>query len=155
MFLDIHGDEELPFNFLAGSQGIPSWSRRLEYLLQEFGESYAASSRYMQVGYGYDNDDPGDANLAIGCDQMAERFSCLSATMEMPYKDVAAEFDAEFGWSADKCVELGASTLDAIHKVMPILREDLTERIAKQGDAAPWVKPSYKCPEWKEIPSWC
>lgn len=32
-FLDVHGNEALPFNFLAGSEGIPLWGRRLEALL--------------------------------------------------------------------------------------------------------------------------
>ena len=32
MFLDVHGDEELPHIFLAGTQGIPGWSDRLEQL---------------------------------------------------------------------------------------------------------------------------
>jgi hypothetical protein len=30
-------------------QGIPGWSRRLEFLLEEFGEAYAAASPDMQV----------------------------------------------------------------------------------------------------------
>ena len=29
-FADIHGDEELPYNFISGTEGIPSWSPRLE-----------------------------------------------------------------------------------------------------------------------------
>ena len=29
-FADIHGDEELPYNFISGSEGIPKWSPRLE-----------------------------------------------------------------------------------------------------------------------------
>jgi hypothetical protein len=74
--------------------------------------------------------------------------------MEMPYKDVAAAHDAEVGWSAGRSVALGASTLDAVQRVLPHLRVDLTEAIAKQGDAAPWVKPGYVCPQWDEIPSW-
>ena len=109
----------------------------------------------VQVGWGYDNDAPGEANLAIGCDQMAHRFSCLAATLEMPYKDVAAAFDPEFGWSPEKCKSLGGSTLGAIQEVVPILRGDLGELIAEQGEPAPWVKPGYACPPWEEIPSWC
>ena len=30
--LDVHGNEALPFNFLAGSEGMPVWGRRLEAL---------------------------------------------------------------------------------------------------------------------------
>ena len=31
-FLNVHGDEALPFNFLAGSEGMLVWGRRLEAL---------------------------------------------------------------------------------------------------------------------------
>ena len=27
---DCHGDEELPYNFVNGTEGIPSWDDRLE-----------------------------------------------------------------------------------------------------------------------------
>ena len=27
---DCHGDEELPYNFVNGTEGIPSWDKRLE-----------------------------------------------------------------------------------------------------------------------------
>jgi len=32
VFLDVHGDEALPFNFIAGGEGCPNWSKRLETL---------------------------------------------------------------------------------------------------------------------------
>ncbi len=32
MMLDVHGDEELPYNFISGNEGIPSWNPRLAHL---------------------------------------------------------------------------------------------------------------------------
>ena len=32
MMLDVHGDEELPYNFISGNEGIPSWTPRLSNL---------------------------------------------------------------------------------------------------------------------------
>lgn len=29
MLVDVHGDEELPYCFIAGSEGIPGWSDRM------------------------------------------------------------------------------------------------------------------------------
>ena len=29
MLVDVHGDEELPYCFIAGSEGIPGWSERM------------------------------------------------------------------------------------------------------------------------------
>ena len=47
MFMDIHGDEALPFNFLSGSEGVPKWqdSPRLGLLQDTF------VSALMQVIY--------------------------------------------------------------------------------------------------------
>lgn len=32
LFIDVHGDEALPYNFIAGNEGIPAWSPRLQKL---------------------------------------------------------------------------------------------------------------------------
>jgi hypothetical protein len=32
MLIDVHGDEELPYCFIAGSEGIPGWSERMTLL---------------------------------------------------------------------------------------------------------------------------
>lgn len=32
MLVDVHGDEELPYCFVAGSEGVPGWGERLELL---------------------------------------------------------------------------------------------------------------------------
>lgn len=32
MLVDVHGDEELPYCFIAGSEGIPGWSKRMSMM---------------------------------------------------------------------------------------------------------------------------
>lgn len=32
LFIDVHGDEALPYNFIAGNEGIPAWDDRLQQL---------------------------------------------------------------------------------------------------------------------------
>jgi hypothetical protein len=32
MLVDVHGDEELPYCFIAGSEGIPGWSERMQMM---------------------------------------------------------------------------------------------------------------------------
>jgi hypothetical protein len=34
--LDVHGDEELPYNFISGSEGVPSWTPQRESVQQGF-----------------------------------------------------------------------------------------------------------------------
>lgn len=40
MFVDVHGDETLPYNFLSGSEGLPCWSPRLKGLQDAFAQAY-------------------------------------------------------------------------------------------------------------------
>ena len=65
LFLDIHGDEEIPFNFLAGSEGIPSFNERLRELQNTFSTAFVRASPDFQPKAGYTVDEPGKANLAI------------------------------------------------------------------------------------------
>lgn len=121
--LDVHGDEALPYNFIAGTEGIPSWSDRLASLQDTFKNSYVKSSNgAFQTQYGYPTNAPGKANLTICSNALAERFDCLAMTLEMPFKDDANHPDADFGWSPMRCKQLGASVLSPMLAVMPSLR---------------------------------
>ena len=121
--LDVHGDEALPYNFIAGTEGIPSWTDRLAALQDTFKNAYVKSSNgAFQTQYGYPTNAPGKANLTICSNALAERFDCLAITLEMPFKDDANHPDAEFGWSPARCKQLGASVLSPLLAVMPTLR---------------------------------
>ena len=121
--LDVHGDEALPYNFIAGTEGIPSWSDRLAGLQETFKSSYVKSSNgAFQTQYGYPTNSPGNANMTICSNALAEKFDCLAMTLEMPFKDDANHPDAQFGWSPMRCKQLGASALSPLLAVMPSLR---------------------------------
>eukprot|EP00494_Astrolonche_serrata_P025373 UN25634 len=86
-FLDVHGDEALPVNFLSGGQGIPNWNNKHAWLFQTFAENLVKCSKgTFQTKLGYGNDEALSGNLAIGSNQIGHRFDCLSSTLEMPYK---------------------------------------------------------------------
>lgn len=120
---DVHGDEALPYNFIAGSEGIPKWSDRLSGLLENFKSSYVKSSNgAFQTQFGYPISSAGKANLTICTNALAERFDCLAMTLEMPFKDDANHPDPKHGWSPMRCKQLGASALSPLLAVMPNLR---------------------------------
>ena len=50
---DIHGDEEIEYNFLAGNEGIPAWDNRLRKLQDEFCGAFLHTSPDFQLGNGY------------------------------------------------------------------------------------------------------
>lgn len=139
-FLDIHGDEELPFNFLAGSEGMSVWSQRLESLHGAFLASYERANSDMQAKVSYDPDKPNEGMKHICSNQIAERFDCFAGTLEMPFKEI---HNGEAGWGPSRAKELGASVLDALCYVQPYLRSDgpFWESLPKE-DA--YIKPSSK-----------
>lgn len=120
--LDVHGDEELPYTFIAGPEGIQDYTPRLSALLKGFCGAYQRANPDFQREHGYPVDAPGQANLSMCTNQVAQRFDALAMTLEMPFKDNADAPDPEFGWSPERCARLGASAVDALAAVVERLR---------------------------------
>ncbi|KAK9802712.1 hypothetical protein WJX73_010124 [Symbiochloris irregularis] len=121
-FADIHGDEELPYNFISGCEGIPSWSPKLESLLMTFSEAFKRASPDFQTVHGYGRTPPGRANLKIAGSQIGERFKCLSFTLEMPFKDTIDVPDPAQGWCPERALRFGATFLQPLSEVLQQLR---------------------------------
>lgn len=112
--LDVHGDEALPYNFIAGTHGIPSWNEARNDILEDFKATLQTVNPDFQTDHGYPANAPGKANLAICGNNIGEAFGCLSMTLEMPFKDTADTPLPSTGWSPERSKKLGASTLEAI-----------------------------------------
>ena len=121
-FYDVHGDEALPYVFLAGSQGTPSYNDRLARLRDKFSDVLKLASADFQSEFGYDIDAPGTANMTIATHWVAERFDCLANTLEMPFKDNGNVPDADTGWSPERSIKLGEASLVAMLAVVDELR---------------------------------
>ncbi|MCG6201071.1 M14 family metallopeptidase [Psychromonas antarctica] len=122
LFYDVHGDEALPFVFLAGSQGTPSYNNRLARLRDRFSDVFKLASADFQTELGYDIDAPGEANMTVATNWVAERFDCLANTLEMPFKDNNNVPDSIMGWSPERSVKLGEASLVAMLAVVDELR---------------------------------
>ena len=116
--LDVHGDETLPYNFIAGSEAIPSWNETREDLLNEFRKALSLVSPDFQTEYGYEPERFGTANLGLCTNYVAETFKCLAMTLEMPFKDADNLPMPEEGWSPDRSQKLGEACLLALHSVI-------------------------------------
>ncbi len=116
--LDVHGDEALPYNFIAGMMGIPSLTETQKALQQTFSDALLAASPDFQTKYGYPDAKPGKGNMTLCSNWVAEEFGCMAATLEMPFKDNADRPDETFGWSPARCREFGAAHLDAMAAVL-------------------------------------
>ena len=119
LFLDVHGDEELPANFWAGIEGVPGVTKRNLDLYAEFQAAMLSCSPDFQTEKGYPEDEPGKASLAICSNQIAHRFGCVALTFEQPFKDCWNNPEPVHGWSPLRAAKLGESTLQAIKEVLP------------------------------------
>ncbi|QEY23213.1 M14 family metallopeptidase [Neisseria animalis] len=122
LFLDIHGDESIPFIFAAGTEGVPSYDERIAELERQFKAALEAASPDFQDEYGYPKDEPGKADLRLATNWVGERFGCLAYTLEMPFKDNNNLPDDDFGWNGQRSLRLGEAVLSAIWSVSGSLR---------------------------------
>lgn len=122
MFLDIHGDEAIPYNFVAGCEGIKSYDERHKQLEDSFKAAYAMATPEFQDVHGYPKDAPGEALETVAAAWVGEAFKCLSYTVEMPFKDHNDAPDEFYGWNDVRSAKFGADVLTAILAVVDNLR---------------------------------
>lgn len=107
--LDVHGDEGLPYVFISGIEGVPSFDAKMSELTNLFMDNWKTISPDMQDVYGYPKNDAGTANLMICSKNLGEEFQCLSQTLEMPFKQNDNIPDEIVGWSPERSIKLGES----------------------------------------------
>ncbi len=116
--LDVHGDEGLPYNFIAGPDGVESVSGSTRALQAKFEAELVAANPDFQTAHGYPEAEPGKANMTMATNWIADAFGALVMTLEMPFKDNADAPDREFGWSPPRCRKLGEGVLAALLRVV-------------------------------------
>ena len=114
--IDIHVDYEK----LAGKRQVE--------LFNLFGETLERLSPDFQREQGYEIPPPGGANMSMSTTQLAERYGCVSMTLEMPFKDNVALPDEVYGWSPQRSKYLAYACLDALRAVLPELAAATAER---------------------------
>lgn len=121
-FLDVHGDETLPYVFVQGTDGVPMRTPHAAALERAFTTALTAASPDFQTARGYPKDAAGKANLRIASNWAADTFDALSFTLEMPFIDNANLPDAVNGWSIERSRRLGAALVPTLAKLLPKLR---------------------------------
>lgn len=116
--LDVHGDEGLPYNFISGIEGIPSWDAKLKKLTEDFMNNWKDINPDMQDVHGYPKNEPGKANLSICSKNLGEGFKCLSQTLEMPFKQNDNIPDEMMGWSVERSIKLGESVVNVLLRIV-------------------------------------
>ena len=114
LFLDIHGDEALPYVFFSTAEEVPGFSDEQRARQARFVEAFAAASPDFQTEHGYAVGRFQDELLTLASKWVAHRFGCVSLTLEMPFKDNANLPDGIAGWSGERSMRLGAAMLAPI-----------------------------------------
>ncbi len=116
LYLDLHGDEALPCNFIAGQEGAPHLAD--EVLQQElyFKQDLAEINPDFQLDRGYPPGKFGPETFTIAGFWVGREFNCPSMTLEMPFKDYDLRPDLECGWSPERSVKLGESLLHPLQQ---------------------------------------
>lgn len=120
--LDAHGDEGLPYNFVAGTEDTLGYNQRIAALAAAFKTSWLAASPDFQVQHGYPRGRHGEANMTVATNWIGQQFDCLAFTIEMPFKDNANLPDLRVGWNGERSKRLGASVLQPVLAVQGQLR---------------------------------
>mmetsp|Transcript_29855 Transcript_29855/g.54850 ORF Transcript_29855/g.54850 Transcript_29855/m.54850 type:complete len:542 (+) Transcript_29855:60-1685(+) len=126
-FLDVHGDEELPYVFFSGAEKTPVWGDRIKHLHGYFISCFQRANSDVQKDIGYPPPDSEEAALKymnVATNQVSNRFNCLGLTLEMPFKDCATNPDPERGFSPDRAKNLGLNLVEALSDVHPYLRAE-------------------------------
>ena len=111
LFLDIHGDEALPYVFVAGSEMLDGFSEKQMAEQQAFVDSFVAASPDFQTKVGYEASKYHEDVLKLASKFMGNHFKCVSLTLELPFKDNDNMPDAEVGWDGQRSMKLGEAML--------------------------------------------
>ncbi|MBI6700965.1 hypothetical protein YA0602_26255 [Pseudomonas syringae] len=122
MFLDVHGDEEIPHVFTAACEGNPGYTAHQRQLEERFRSRLSEVTVDFQTAYGYPRSAPGQANMNLATNAIGERYKCLALTLEMPFKDHDNAPDPLTGWSGKRSAQLAKDVLSVLAQMVEELR---------------------------------
>lgn len=120
LFLDIHGDESIPYVFVAGCEMLEGFTEQQHIEQRHFIDSFLQASPDFQTKHGYEASKYKEDMLQLASKYVGHTFKCISLTLEMPFKDNADLPDPVVGWSSARSRQLGAAILQPVlHAVKP------------------------------------
>jgi murein tripeptide amidase MpaA len=112
--LDVHGDEGLPYVFVAGSESLPNFTPEQASAQKRFSDDFKIASPDFQDVHGYGESPYSEETLTMGSPHITHAFGCLSLTLELPFKDNANDPDPQVGWDGARSARLGAAVLQPV-----------------------------------------
>jgi murein tripeptide amidase MpaA len=119
LFLDIHGDEEIPYNFIMPANN----SCQIAAQGKQFKSNFMAATKEFQIEIDYDTyrkkqgrccGTTCGGNSDTATKYVTNTFDCLALVVEMPFIDHNNQPNNITGWSATRSINLGADILKPI-----------------------------------------
>ena len=110
-FIDVHGDEGLPYVFVSGGEMLPGFTPAQAAAQSAFITDFKRASPDFQDVHGYSAGKYREQALKLASKWVGHTYGCQSLTLEMPFKDNANLPDAEVGWNGERSRKLGAAML--------------------------------------------
>jgi murein tripeptide amidase MpaA len=120
LFLDVHGDEGLPYVFAAGSEMLEGFTPEQAAAQKTFIDAFKEASPDFQDQHGYPSGKYRADMLKLASKYVGHHFKCVSLTLELPFKDNAQRPDATVGWNGARSAQLGAACLQAIGRSLKV-----------------------------------
>ena len=123
LLLDIHGDEEIPHNFIMPAKG----SRTISAQANQFKSNFMSASKEFQIEVDYDNFHNKQSRCcgntcarkqSMASQYVTNTYDCLALVLEMPFIDHNNQPNNVAGWSATRSINLGADILKPILKFL-------------------------------------
>ncbi len=115
--MDVHGDETIAANFIAGFSGITKFNPEKWALFIQFRTDLTATCTDFQDQLGYPQAPAGMANMALATNYIANQFNCVAMTLEMPFKDHNANAQPIQGWNPARSKALAHASLQTLARM--------------------------------------
>jgi len=123
LLLDIHGDEEIPYNFIMPAKGSCSMATKAN----QFKSNFLAVTKEFQTEVDYDTFHKKQSSCCgttcgskqtMASQYASNTFGCLALVVEMPFIDHNTQPNSITGWSAERSANLGADILKPIYQFL-------------------------------------
>lgn len=126
LLLDIHGDEEIPYNFIMPAKGACTTATQAN----QFKVDFMNVTKEFQSEVDYDSfHNKQSSCCGTSCNGISSKqvmatqyvtntFGCLAMVLEMPFIDHNNQPNSITGWSAKRSNNLGANILKPIYKFL-------------------------------------
>ena len=114
LFLDVHGDEGLPYVFIAGNEMLENFTPERAAEQARFLNNFKQASPDFQTEFGYPIGKYKADVLKLASKYIGHHFGCIALTLELPFKDNAILPMPETGWDGARSAELGRACLQPI-----------------------------------------